>query len=62
MPESRARTTTDTKLILKAMWLRVTVPIPFDASMPTLSSRSMPSEKKMSIMMPIVTSGMMIGR
>ena len=44
------------------MWLRVTVPMPFDASMPTLSSRSMPSEKKMSIMMPIVTSGMMIGR
>ena len=40
----------------------VTVPIPLDTSSPAPSSSSIPSAKKMSIMIPIVTSGMMIGR
>jgi len=63
MPAMRARTTTDTKAMLNAMWLTTIVNSPFEMRRPnTESIRSNAWVKNNSIMTAIVTSGMMIGR
>ena len=63
MPAIRARTTTETKAMLKATWLTTIVAKPFERPRPnSRSTRSKAWVKNISIITAMVTSGMMIGR